>query len=263
MKCEGSRKFLVLRPCYVPAVTTVVAAAASKSPTVEDNLLNSSDVSLMSPGSRQAFSLSEHDNSVTSFSAIDNSGGIGSPFRGDPPPYKPPPEVQKLRVIESETKEQYRECVDEFKSALSAFDKRNGVVDDNVKSDVSDVVPPPPVIPPRKRNSSSASADAMMAASVAASNRMEVVVDKENAENVPPPQQDDKVASSRTNTLEKQISVKEATKKFNLIASEEEANKLITSPPAKKKPEKVSAVFFLHMEWIWNLKLKLVIHLLS
>lgn len=244
MKCEGNRKFLVLRPCYTPAA----AATTVPPPAAADDTLNSSNVSLMSPGSRQAFSLpSEQDDvSVTSFSAIDNS--VGSPFRGDPPPYKPPPEVQKLRAIETETKEQYRECVDEFRSALSAFDKRNNVGGEQVNGEVivEGTTPPapPPVIPPRKRNSSAASADASLVAAatiVAAASRMDVAVtaDKENAENVPPPQ-NEVVATSRTNTLEKQISVKEATKKFNLIASEEEANKLITSPPAKKKPEKVS-----------------------
>lgn len=143
--------------------------------------------------------------------------------------------MQKLNVLETETKEQYRECVDEFKSAITAFDARRGgssantVVEpkeisasDNNRA-VSDGAGPP-AIPPRKRNSSSASADTISIKTVEENN--------ENIENVAP-------TLSRTNTLEKQISVKEAMKKFNLIASEEEANK-VTSPPAKKKPEKVS-----------------------
>lgn len=179
----------------------------------------------MSPGSRSTISDYE---STTSFSAIDDAAPV-SPFRGEPPPYKPPPQVQKLNVLETETKEQYRECVDEFKSAITAFDARRGgstpvepievSASDNNRDGAG-----PPAIPPRKRNSSSASADTISIKTVEENN--------ENIENIAP-------TVSRTNTLEKQISVKEAMKKFNLIASEEEANK-VTSPPAKKKPEKVS-----------------------
>lgn len=214
MKNEDTEKYLVLRKKYINECPE------------EDNLsmLSQSGV-LLSPGSRSTIS----DVSVTSFTAIDK---LNSPNR-EPPPYKPPPEVVKLNAIESETKEQYRECVDEFKSAMNAFEARRGqrqgasAPDKPSDSEVNSVVvavvePPPPTIPPRKRNSSASEKSAEMATVSRASD--------ENKENV---------SASRTNTLEKQISVKEATKKFNLIASEEEANK-VTSPPAKKKPEKVS-----------------------
>lgn len=221
MKNEGPEKFLVLRKKYV------------KDCPAEDNLsmLSQSDV-LMSPGSRST--ISEHEaNASASFTAIDDK--LSSPYR-EPPPYKPPPEVVKLNSLETESKEQYRECVDEFKSAMSAFEARRGnktsAENDNSDVNVNNSEPSsPPIIPPRKRNSSAS--DIMV-------NPIEQVQSPtdDNKENV----HGEIVTSSRPNTLEKQISVKEATKKFNLIASEEEANK-ITSPPAKKKPEKVSFNF--------------------
>lgn len=217
MKNEGSEKFLVLRKKYLNECPA------------DDNLsmLSSQSELLMSPGSRST--ISEHEANISaSFTAIDGDK-LSSPYR-EPPPYKPPPEVVKLQALESETKVQYRECVDEFKSAMNAFEARRGNIKnsaENINSDVnvdSDAVPPP-VIPPRKRNSSASDFVPFATEEVGSD------FNKENEV------QSDIVHASRT--LEKQISVKEATKKFNLIASEEEANK-ITSPPAKKKPEKVS-----------------------
>lgn len=186
-----------------------------------------------SPGSRSTISEHESSASAQSFSTAD------SPYR-EPPPYKPPPEV-KIPVLASETKEQYKDCVDEFKFALSSFgiaksdvdhdDRQNvGIVKDTVENDP----PTPPVLPPRKRSN----ADKISEHSFDEKS-------EENKENTSVDTSAGSKSSSRTNTLEKQISVAEATKKFNRIASEEEAK--VTSPPTKKKPEKVSNLFVIFL----------------
>ncbi|KAJ6642456.1 Ankyrin repeat domain-containing protein SOWAHB, partial [Pseudolycoriella hygida] len=202
IKNEGNEKYLIIRKKYINECPT------------DDNLsllsLSQSDFA-NSPGSRST--ISEHETSI----------GATSPFR-EPPPYKPPPEV-KIPALALETKEQYKDCVDEFKFALTSFgiaqssdDKRN----EDVKDEVDDG-PPPPVLPPRKRSN---------AEKISEQNCDDK--SEENKEN--PSVETSSKGSSRTSTLEKQISVAEATKKFNRIASEEEAK--VTSPPTKKKPEK-------------------------
>ncbi|XP_037045054.1 ankyrin repeat domain-containing protein SOWAHC isoform X3 [Bradysia coprophila] len=213
IKNEGKDKYLILRKKYINECPA------------EDNLsllsLSQSDFA-NSPGSRST--ISEHDSSVVGTSLSSQFGAPDSPFR-EPPPYKPPPEV-KIPGLASETKEQYKDCVDEFKYALSSFGIGQSEDDKQSVEVVKDVIensPPPPVLPPRKRSN--------------AEKINEQVSDEkaeENKENASI--ETSSKSSSRSNTLEKQISVAEATKKFNRIASEEEAK--VTSPPTKKKPEK-------------------------
>lgn len=161
----------------------------------------------------------------------------GSPSR-EPPPYKPPPKVIHHTY---QNQQKYDECVDEFKSALLAIGLKNN------ETDAPEGDESPPEIPPKSKPSkddSNAKKQAMREnASVLADEDSE---DKENiAALLSTPLSSN---AEHTRTLDKQISVKEATKKFNRIASEEEANKL-TSPPAKKKPEKVSNTFILFLDF--------------
>lgn len=215
IKNEGKDKYLILRKKYINECPA------------EDNLsllsLSQSDFP-NSPGSRST--ISEHDASIGGTSTSSQFGAIDSPFR-EPPPYKPPPEV-KVPVLATETKEQYKECVDEFKYALSSFGIGQSTEGDDKQSESvvhepAENAPPPPALPPRKRSNA---------------DKISEQVAEENKENDPVEATAGSKNSSRTNTLEKQISVAEATKKFNRIASEEEAK--VTSPPTKKKPEKVS-----------------------
>lgn len=223
IKNEGKDKYLILRKKYINECPA------------EDNLsllsLSQSDFA-NSPGSRST--ISEHETSVGGTSTSSQFATADSPFR-EPPPYKPPPEV-KIPVIATETKEQYKDCVDEFKYALSSFgiaqsgDDKQSV---GVVKDVIENTPPPPVLPPRKRSN--------------ADKINEQAFDEKSEENkenasVETSSGSGSKNSSRSNTLEKQISVAEATKKFNKIASEEEAK--VTSPPTKKKPEKVSQIIY-------------------
>lgn len=178
-----------------------------------------------SPGSRST--ISEHETSIGGTSTSSQLATADSSFR-EPPPYKPPPEV-KVPVLATETKDQYKDCVDEFKYALSSFGIAQSSDDKQSVEDVKEVIedsPPPPVLPPRKRSNADKIGESFDEKS------------EENKENASVESSSGSKTSSRTNTLEKQISVAEATKKFNRIASEEEAK--VTSPPTKKKPEKVS-----------------------
>lgn len=217
IKNEGKDKYLILRKKYINECPA------------EDNLsllsLSQSDFA-NSPGSRST--ISEHETSIGGTSTSSQFPTADSPFR-EPPPYKPPPEV-KVPVLATETKDQYKDCVDEFKYALSSFGIAQSADDKQSVEDVKEVIedsPPPPVLPPRKRSN----ADKIGEQSFDEKS-------EENKENASVETTSGSKTSSRTNTLEKQISVAEATKKFNRIASEEEAK--VTSPPTKKKPEKVS-----------------------
>ena len=236
IKNEGKEKFLILRKKYVHECPT------------EDNLSSLSQSGLMSPGSRSTISEFDENTSFGSSSGISAmETSLNSPFR-EPPPYKPPPPVLGV-----ETKDQYKVCVDEFKSAINAFESRqlkkvdpivgSASVSERQKSlsRESSVDEAAPVIPPRKRSSASEKSVNDFVKSEPEVTGMFPEDNKENDNGSGIVE-----SGSRTGTLEKQISVKEATKKFNLIVAEEEA-KVITSPPAKKKPEKVSAFFSKHV----------------
>jgi hypothetical protein len=224
IKNENNEKYLILRKKYV-----------NEAPP-EDLVHNSS--APMSPDAR----------SVT-------SDGEQSPFRpNQPPPYRhppefspsfgtPPPPVTKAPVLPNP---QYKECVDEFKVALTVLEGRmkpQTSVDSQSSGnsrkssvDIADTEPPPPVLPPRRdrqlsrENSSNNNSEKIDAI------QESVVIEK--SESVV---EDNKENDSQDNNDNK-ISVKEATRKFNRYASVEEAK--VPSPLGKKKPDKVSAVFY-------------------
>lgn len=213
IKNENGQKFLILRKKYVnecpteDAVERAVAAAA-----------NSAEPS--SPGGASL-------NLEASFSA--------SPLR-QPPPYKPPPMVTSPMAaapvtgltVSEEHQENYKDCVQEFAAAIQRIDP---------KRLEKQPEPEEPARPPPTSASRSNSVD-----------------ETANKENIPRfsfssgASTDSSSAGEKTESTTPEtdaaenavISVKEATRKFNRMASEEEAK--IISPPAKKKPEKVSAV---------------------
>lgn len=206
---------------------------------------------LQSPGSRSG--ISEHDLAASGrlfneFQSMSPQQEL-SPYK-EPPPYKPPPKVM-LRAYQNQ--EKYGECVDEFKSALHAIGCRQNKFNDNDLAssqsniDQTDVVPR---LPPKNKSSNddaNYSKQQMLDLTPTKSiSPVNISKDsnsndaRENKENITEHQPKQNASDTEnTRTLDKQISVKEATKKFNRIASEEEANKII-SPTAKKKPEKVS-----------------------
>lgn len=230
IKNENNEKYLILRKRYYNE-------CPPDQPDDDLNLLVDAHV-LQSPGSRSG--ISEYDlaaiatdrSSMTSEHSVGVSSPVstpGSPYR-DPPPYKPPPKVMQHAYM---NQQKYGECVDEYKSALRSMGRAAAVDEDDI--DAVSVVsePPPPELPPKPK----ASKDDANA-------RKQEEIEMEEKENIPAELSSvtDKLnEAERTRTLEKQISVKEATKKFNRIASEEEASK-VTSPPTKKKPEKVSFI---------------------
>lgn len=212
MKNEDSEKMLVLRKKYL-----------TKCP------------------SETSFNVSDAQSNT---SALDTSGPstpstpikltqpmLTSPSYPNPPPYKPPPEVvvrAQLPVhlgslsgtaVNTISKANYKEVVGEFKWALNAFAGNPNA--EPVES--SEPVEPIPVV------------NVEPISTVDGFVPMEVISEQVSPIIDPP------IVKSHPNTLEKQISVKEATKKFNLIASEEEVKQQqVTSPSSKKFAEKVS-----------------------
>lgn len=169
---------------------------------------------------------------------MSNPSAAGSPFR-EPPPYKPPPQVMHHAYM---NQQKYGDCVDEYKSALRAIGRAAAGLPDDPDGPENAALgafeePPPEIVIKSKPSKDDSNLTMQL-------KRQEQVQeptpatdgeDKENAMKAAPVN----LNVERTKTLDKQISVKEATRKFNRIASEEEAAK-VTSPPAKKKPEKVS-----------------------
>ncbi|KPU77845.1 uncharacterized protein Dana_GF27119 [Drosophila ananassae] len=209
IKNENGQKFLILRKKYVnecpteDAVERAVTAAA-----------NSAEPS--SPGGASL-------NLEASFSA--------SPLR-QPPPYKPPPMVTSPMAaapvtgltVSEEHQENYKDCVQEFAAAIQRIDPKRLEKE------------PEPEEPPRPPPTSAS--------------RSNSVDETANKENIPRFSFSSGASTDSSSAAEKPetstpetdaaesaiISVKEATRKFNRMASEEEAK--IISPPAKKKPEK-------------------------
>lgn len=162
-----------------------------------------------------------------------------SPMR-PPPPYRAPPEVSpspvKIPIPESETRFQYKDCVDEFKSALSSISTKSS---SEVKiSESESVVVDAPMVPPRKRNS----VDKPISKEVSVEMVEEEPQDVSNKENI-------SLVIDETEANDK-ISVKEAMRKFNRIASVEEPK--VPSPIGKKRPDKVG--FFSYIIFVVFLK---------
>lgn len=236
IKNENNQKYLILRKKYLNECPSeeVVQRAVSQA--------GGSDSVPSSPGGV----------SLTSDVAA------GSPYR-QPPPYKPPPEVFSSPLakisqppvaatgvaVHTENVNNYRECVNEFTTAMSRIDPKR------LERQTSGNEPqtPTPQAEDNKRKELEEKANREKSVSRANS------VDESggNKENIP--RFSFSSGSSATSTegsgekssgpdvdTENPMSVKEATRKFNRMASEEEAK--IISPPSKKKPEKVSDIIF-------------------
>lgn len=208
IKNENNQKFLILRKKYVnecPTDEVVERAVAAASGIPEPS----------SPGGA--------------------SLNFDSPMR-QPPPYKPPPMVTSPPAVSiaKEHQENYQECVDEFTAAIKRIEPARLERRTSVKSEDLDQQEKPE--------------------KTSRSNSIDVIDNKENiprfsfsseassasSTSIEKPEMADPTAPAAVGDVaENPISVKEATRKFNRMASEEEAK--IISPPAKKKPEKVSA----------------------
>nr|NP_001137942.2 sosondowah, isoform J [Drosophila melanogaster]ACL83297.2 sosondowah, isoform J [Drosophila melanogaster] len=205
IKNENNQKFLILRKKYVnecPTDEVVERAVAAASGIPEPS----------SPGGA--------------------SLNFDSPMR-QPPPYKPPPMVTSPPAVSiaKEHQENYQECVDEFTAAIKRIEPARLERRTSVKSEDLDQQEKPE--------------------KTSRSNSIDVIDNKENiprfsfsseassasSTSIEKPEMADPTAPAAVGDVaENPISVKEATRKFNRMASEEEAK--IISPPAKKKPEK-------------------------
>lgn len=232
IRIENNEKYLILRNRYINECPI--------DDTAEDglNLLVNPEM-LQSPGSRSTISeydLASFDDPATQFTTPEKKQC--SPYR-EPPPYKPPPQVMHHAYM---NQQKYGNCVDEYKTALMAMGRqRGGVIDDGTVAAAVEELPPkmPSISKPSKDDSNfNVQSKRAIEHSGSGTSIRDECDDKENEPDALPAMRP-MASAENTRTLDKQISVKEATKKFNRIASEEEANKIV-SPPAKKKPEKVS-----------------------
>lgn len=151
-----------------------------------------------------------------------------------------------LPILEPQTKEQYKECVNEFHHVMTNFMESRGGGNGIEKVDVAsrknsfeqiieEQASQSPSLPPRKNriDQRSISRENSIEPQQSFDNNREE--NKENNQNIMTPQ-------TAADTEENKLSVKEAMLKFNRFASEEEAEKLIPSPlskPVKSKTEKV------------------------
>ncbi|XP_055910766.1 ankyrin repeat domain-containing protein SOWAHA [Eupeodes corollae] len=212
IKNENDQKYLILRKKYLHECPTEEMALRT-------------DIVPSSPG---AMSLV--------------SEGLTSPFR-QPPPYKPPPEVSspiasKLPILQPESADNYRDCINEFAAAVRMIDSAGRPREESPPSET--VAPGDDVKMQSVESEKSApAAKVKRENSIESENKENVVVRSptsslsETSSSMSMENNNEKTSSDAENPM----SVKEATRKFNRMASEEEAK--IISPPTKKKPEKV------------------------
>lgn len=185
-------------------------------------------------------------------SMVSMSSDFGDSPSRLPPPYRAPPQFSSapsspsiqqpvpasmttvgLPILEAQTKVQYKDCVNEFQQAMTNFLDSNRVDVASRKNSFEQIIDEqtPPSLPPRKRTS-------IDHRSISRENSIEQTERDDNKENIQSPES--AVSPSSAETDENKISVREAMKKFNRYASEEEAK--IPSPLSKsaKKQEKVS-----------------------
>lgn len=232
IKNENNQKYLILRKKYVnecPSEEVVERAVEAANNAAAPS----------SPGGGSIVSVSE--------------AACSSPLR-QPPPYKAPPEVQQSPTpaapppppppipavvnagvsVHPEHVESYRECVNEFTVAMQSLDPARLELQSKKEAAA-------------KKDSESKTENEPSAKSISRANSVDETGNKENiprfsfssGASTDSSSATEKLSGTETDALgENPISVKEATRKFNRMASEEEAK--IISPPAKKKPEKVS-----------------------
>lgn len=136
--------------------------------------------------------------------------------------------------------EKFDECVDEFKSVLQSMETNSKKqTNHDSHEDIAPKLPPKQSLllkEVKHVNNNEIPASGISVQNLVSTDVNENHEDNENvsiASTTP-------ASESDSHLLSKQISVKEATQKFNRIASEEEANKII-SPSSKKRTENVSA----------------------
>lgn len=266
IKTENNEKFLILRRKYYDEVP-------SEDMTTFNMGSTSSNMSLMSlPTDISDSPIRRAPPVYRAPPQVDNFSYFPPPAMSSPPSVPPPPVMQMpmmptssahslqqhippsmttigLPILEPQTKEQYKECVNEFQNVMTNFMESRGGGNGMEKVDVTsrknsfeqiieEQASQSPSLPPRKNrvDHRGISRENSIEQQHYDSNREE---NKENNQNVmtPPPQ-------AAADTEENKLSVKEAMLKFNRFASEEEAEKLIPSPlskSVKSKTEKVGS----------------------
>nr|XP_017016422.1 ankyrin repeat domain-containing protein SOWAHC isoform X4 [Drosophila kikkawai] len=223
IKNENNQKFLILRKKYVnecpsDEVAERAVAAASSAP---------------EPSSPGGASLN-FDSPMRQPPPYKNPPMVTSPPVSAPAPAPPPPVPAATGVtVNKEHQESYKDCVNEFTAAITRIDPRRLERQESTKA-----VEPEPI--PQQATRSNSIDEALAnkeniprfsfssgASTDSSSNEKPELADETKPEGG---------GGGTGEAAENPMSVKEATRKFNRMASEEEAK--IISPPAKKKPEK-------------------------
>lgn len=155
-----------------------------------------------------------------------------------------------LPILEPQTKEQYKECVNEFQHVMTNFmETRGGNGMDKVdvasrknsfEQIIEEQASQSPSLPPRKGRIDHRSISRENSIEQQQNNDSNREENKENNQNI----MTSPTTTEAADTEQDKITVKEAMLKFNRFASEEEAEKLIPSPlskSVKNKTEKVSS----------------------
>ncbi|KAH8355789.1 hypothetical protein KR200_007549 [Drosophila serrata] len=226
IKNENNQKFLILRKKYVnecpsDEIAERAVAAASSAP---------------EPSSPGGASLN-FDSPMRQPPPYKNPPMVTSPPASALAPAPPPPAPAVTGVtVNKEHQESYKDCVNEFTAAITRIDPRRLEKQESTKAEDPEPIPQQATRSnsiddalankeniPRFSFSSGASTDS-------SSNEKPEVADETK------PEGGGGGGGGTGEAAENPMSVKEATRKFNRMASEEEAK--IISPPAKKKPEK-------------------------
>lgn len=228
-------KFLILKPKYFNDL-----------PSPDDSTVSMNASFPMSPSMR---------------SLNDSEMATGSPSRLPPPPYRAPPEVStppakpvKLAQLELETETRFRDCVDEFQAAVTALRPAAPAFETPPRTPVQrmnsqDAEVPAPAIPPRKR--SNGSLDQVVTPPAEESIRNSTggrptpiyapdnvsMFDSGTMRSITGEMVVQEMLDLAKSESESKMSVKEATRKFNRIASEEE--KTATPSPKRLAEKKV------------------------
>lgn len=155
-------------------------------------------------------------------------------------------------AVHQEQVETYRECVNEFTAAMQRIDParlvRQSDIEKQNEQDAETNANGNAAVDANGNGNVNAEAnvDPDINGNAKSISRVNSVDEGNNKENIPrfsfsSGTSTDSSSAEKVDAAENPISVKEATRKFNRMASEEEAK--IISPPPKKKPEKVCLLY--------------------
>lgn len=223
IKTENNEKYLVLRKKYLNTYPTEDIITGDDGAGISRNTNKDigDNIQPMSPGS------------------ISLSSDFDDFVFKTPPPYKPPPSVistnnTQIPILQNETKENYRDCVNEFQAAMTKLNLNASSQSscEELENDNKN-----------KNNENLELLSVPNSPCVNDKSEKVIVSGNNNKENIEQKSENQSECDYNDNDERiNMVSVKEAARKFNRLASEEETK--ILSPSNKKKVEKVSTYVY-------------------